>query len=219
MSPLPRGTKVDVARRRVHRRDVSLACHLILASGLRGEVRVKSRILVAHALALGLAALVVVAYAVHGSMPLNALRLPLEAEVNSVVFLPESWAFFTRSPREPRFLVFTRDGASGTWAQAIGLQSDAADGFGLRRRVRALNIEAGSFMTGIADVDWSRCTGDPTICLNNVANAKELTSAIPSPSLCGDVAIVQQDRVPWAWARTASANTMPSKVARLVIKC
>jgi hypothetical protein len=40
---------------------------------------------------------IVIVHAIHGSTPKNALKLPFENEVDTVVFLPEAWAFFTRN--------------------------------------------------------------------------------------------------------------------------
>jgi antimicrobial peptide system SdpA family protein len=176
-------------------------------------------ILLSQAAGLALAAIVVVVYAIHGSMPHNALRLPAEEKFETAVVLPEVWAFFTRSPREPRFLVYSRH-EDGSWAQAIGVQSDAAEAFGLRRTVRALNLEAGAFMMNIKDEDWTPCpSGTPSSCLDKMKATKPMTNVVPEPTFCGDVAIVQQDRVPWAWATHADPNTMPSKIVRMVVKC
>jgi antimicrobial peptide system SdpA family protein len=174
--------------------------------------------IVSHAIGLTAASAVLLVYAVHGSMPHNAFSLPFERNVDTIVVLPEAWAFFTRNPREPRFLIVNRD-SGGVWSQAFGVQSVVADGFGLRRSIRALNIEAGRFTADVTDADWERCSGAVTSCLKQSSQVKELTNFEPSPALCGDVALVEQDRVPWAWAKSTDADKMPSRFVHLVVKC
>jgi hypothetical protein len=52
-----------------------------------------------------------------------------------------------------------------------------------------------------------------------VSKVKTLANSVPSPTLCGDIAIVEQDRVPFGWANSVDPNNMPSKLARMVIRC
>src|SRR5215470_17697398 len=58
----------------------------------------------------------VAVYAVHGTMPANALKLPGESKERLILFLPEAWKFFTRDPREERLSVFRRE-PSGAWSR------------------------------------------------------------------------------------------------------
>lgn len=166
-----------------------------------------------------LLAAVLVIYAVHGSMSRNALRLPFENRVDTVVFAPEGWGFFTRDPREPLFLVFgQRD--DGTWSQLFGEKTELRTTFAFSRYVRSLYVEAGMISTHVRPTDWQQCSTEPSLCLGGLTgDVKSISSETPSPVICGNVALVQQERLPWAWAKSVSQRTMPSKTVRFNVKC
>ncbi len=69
-------------------------------------------------IALAMAWSVLILYAVHVELPVNALDLPFESSLKPPLqaLVPQGWGFFTRDPREPRLLPFRRE--AGVWQAA-----------------------------------------------------------------------------------------------------
>lgn len=160
-------------------------------------------------------------YVVHAHLPTNALDLPFESEIRTAlrVLVPEGWAFFTRNPREERFLPFLRR-PDGTWSYAhAGPNAEARNTFGLNRAARAQGVEIGLLQGSIPAAAWQPCDDAILACLQRSTTALELTNESPNPTLCGAVALALQEPLPWAWAAASSEETMPSKIVRLDVKC
>jgi len=173
------------------------------------------------ALILGMAWATIGLYIVHSQIPRNVLELPFERALKPAIpfFAPEGWAFFTRDPREPRLLPFRR-AADGTWANAhAGPHADIRNVFGLDRISRAQGVEIGLLLGEFADTAWQSCSDAPTLCLGDLPRTLSITNRSPAPTLCGDIGLVRQEPVPWAWASVQGETTMPSMVVRLDIRC
>ena len=65
------------------------------------------------------------------------------------------------------------------------------------------------------------CTDDPIQCLTEGKNLTpiELDNPTPTPLLCGRIAVVQQDPLPWAWLEAEAETTMHSRVVVLDVTC
>jgi antimicrobial peptide system SdpA family protein len=175
--------------------------------------------LLAQLASSALIAAVTVVYTVHGSMSANALELPFEEHLDTVLVLPEGWAFFTKDPKEPRFLVFAR-APDGSWSRAFGETPKLAATFGFSRRERALGVEAGLIASAVTQSDWKPCPSTPAACLAlGSGNPIVALNTTPHPTLCGPIGLVQQDRVPWAWAKSVNEDAMPSRVVRVNVQC
>lgn len=177
------------------------------------------RLLGALLVALTLGASVLGAYAVHLAMQFNPVLLPHEmrARLGLGLFFPQGWRFFTRNPQEgDLFPLARRDGA---WVD-ISRQPNARaiNLFGINRNGRAQGIEMGLVAAQLPPNAWVECKEEPTACLDRMKSAEAINTT-PSPSLCGEIAIVQQEPTPWAWSRNHGRITMPSRVARLDVKC
>jgi antimicrobial peptide system SdpA family protein len=172
------------------------------------------------ALILAAVGLVVCIYAVHAQMPTNAVSLPYEQSLRRPMqqLLPEGWAFFTRSPREPDLVPFTRDG-EGRWSRALRApHAEPHNVFGLDRRSRAQGVEMGLLTGGLTANDWRDCRGAIGECLEQ-APAVRIANLALAPTLCGDGGLASQPPVPWAWSRSADETTMPSRTVRLEVSC
>jgi antimicrobial peptide system SdpA family protein len=158
------------------------------------------------------------AYAVHASMPHNAIELPGEKRFNAQIVLPEGWKFFTKDAREPRVLAFTREG--GAWRSSdFGPNADARF-FGLDRVGRTQGVEIGLLLEAAKGEPWSPCSGSPVECLDAATPVAEpIVNLAGAQTLCGDVALVRQAPVPWAWAHAAAETRMPSTVLRMTVQC
>jgi len=161
----------------------------------------------------------VIFYVVHTQLPSNALRLPGQepARLTIVTLIPQGWAFFTKSPREPQIGVWQR--AAGGWRDArLGPHSEPWNALGFNRRSRAQGLEMGIMQTSVPGTAWRPCAGeDVSACLDRAPVAVTVPNAAPRPLHCGFVGLVQRDPLPWAWA--GSRTVMPAKVARLEVSC
>jgi antimicrobial peptide system SdpA family protein len=168
---------------------------------------------------------IVFIYAVHAVMPPNPIKLPFEKHLRlyALMLLPQGWAFFTRDPREERFHVFSRD-QNGKWIRALrGPNASPANFFGLKRASRAQGIEVGLLLSKVPGSGWQTCSEQPEVCLEQAPLVATIENITPHPTLCGEVGLALQKPVPWAWSYHRSGSqitiTMPSKVARLEVRC
>jgi antimicrobial peptide system SdpA family protein len=157
-------------------------------------------------------------YGLHAVTGFNPLRLPNEKSVDIQSWAPQGWKFFTRDPREDWTLLFARR-ADGTWVDAsAGPNFQVGSLFGLSRAPRAQGIEMGTLLYGFRPNQWRPCTRTPVECLPDVpVQSRVVRNRTPRPTLCGDVAIVLQQQIPWAWAR--SRPLMPSRILRMYVEC
>jgi antimicrobial peptide system SdpA family protein len=173
----------------------------------------------AHAAACALIAGVAILYSVHSAMPHNAVELPFEKDVQMGLILPEGWAFFTKSPKDPRFLVFGPT-SDGSWARRYGETTDLATTFAFSRKTRSLGVEAGLIASSVTETDWRKCSSAPSTCMSLWSGSPVAAiNETPRPTLCGPLALVKQDRLPWAWANTVTQDTMSSRIVRIDVRC
>lgn len=171
------------------------------------------------ALVTAAAFFVVITYVVLSYMPTTAISLPLYAQARQVVhpIVPEGWAFFTRNPREERIYPYVlRD---GHWVNVHSTPHAEPDhAFGLNRISRSQGVEVGELFGLVPSGSWTSCESrDVDRCLSAATPLLTTRNVSPDPTICGQVALIRQEPVPWAWAR--SATVMPMKYARMVVKC
>jgi len=173
------------------------------------------------ALVLTFAWLTLAAYVVHTRMPTTAVSLPGEAALKPMMnlFMPEGWAFFTKSPRDERLLPFVRT-SNGSWIYANrGPNAEARNLFGISRSSRAQGPEMGLLISKVPVSAWRNCAGDAKPCLDSSPVAFAGQSPSATPVLCGTVGLVLQEPLPWAWFAARDRVNLPSRVARLEIRC
>ncbi|MFF5876789.1 SdpA family antimicrobial peptide system protein [Streptomyces californicus] len=161
-------------------------------------------------------------YVLHTQLPSNAVQLPGQAGLERTVRVvtPQGWAFFTKSPRDAKIEVWTRD-SGGKWRDALlAPHSEAHNAFGLNRRSRAQGVELGQLQARVRPGDWKTCEdGDLARCLSSFGSPIPADSPVPRPQLCGAVGVTQQDVLPWAWSASEGETEMPGKVAVMEIAC
>lgn len=160
----------------------------------------------------------IAAYSASTVMADTAIELPgvHSPLVNSLA--PQGWAFFTRDPREPQMHVLElRD---EQWLPLPGFRvSSRENSFGTSRRARKLGVEYGMLFNAVTKDQWRDCKDDVSDCLDVIDETIELDTPSPAPAICGDIALVSQPAVPWAWARSAKPISMPSRIAKLRVTC
>ncbi|MCX4387613.1 SdpA family antimicrobial peptide system protein [Micromonospora peucetia] len=161
--------------------------------------------------AIALVAGLLVGYIVRAVVPVAAMPAPPGRSVARVL-IPEGWAFFTRDPRLPSPVAYTTD-RDGRWRVAPGRSRGPA---GLDKRDRARSAEISLLTRQLDGPAWTRCDREAAACL---ATARETEAANTATvrTLCGNVGIVLQEVLPWAWKDLPTV--LPSRVARLTVAC
>ncbi len=163
---------------------------------------------------------VVAFLSLHGALPRNGLEVPGESAVSPVLrqFLPQGWAFFTKSPRDDEFAVLRR--VRGRWiAYDVGPQDEVEHLFGFRRTARATSVEAG-YLAQLTGASPRECRGDVARCLDGDRRPKPVVSNVNlHPIICGDVAFVSSPPEPWTWRRALGTVAMPEYETRAVVRC
>lgn len=178
----------------------------------RLNVRIGRRVAV-----VGACAILLVAYVLHAALPAAAFTLPGPQAQHVRGFMPQGWAFFTKSPRSVSFLAYQYQPA-GTWRDiTAGPLARPEDVMGLDRMSRSQGTEMAMLGALVPTEAWLECEEEPTACLSRASTDLTLPNGSNHHSICGDVGLVLQDVLPWAWR--GATTTMPSKVARVRVTC
>jgi len=158
-----------------------------------------------------------VAYSVHSGLPYNPIKLPFADKVNARLWAPQGWRFFTRDAQEEQLHAFEK--IDGAWSIAPGTRNaDKENWFGASRVGRAMHADTASLAKFVPDKSWVDCKGALDDCIGR-ATPIGVKSPLPQPLLCGEVALVARKPVPWAWSNATKPVVMPTRVARLEVKC
>jgi antimicrobial peptide system SdpA family protein len=164
------------------------------------------------------AALALLAYVFHRALPFNPLNLPRETEVAASMWSPQGWKFFTRNPREDWLIVYQNRGAA--WARTQPEPNfTLSNWLGVGRGVRAEGIEIALLIYDLPRSAFRPCRGPAASCIAQAPIAARVKNKTPEPKLCGQVGVALQTQVPWAWSVRRDAVIMPSRVARLEVRC
>ena len=146
----------------------------------------------------------------------SPLRLPPKFRVLQLSLAPEGWAFFTRSPREPSTLVYRV--VDGRLERLTFGNTSRRNLFGVSRSARAFDAEVGLLLTPVLSKTWQKCSGDPTRdeCWRQKRPLK-LINWSSTRYIDGEVVLISQAPVPWAWSSSQRPVYMPSKVLHLLV--
>ncbi|AXG80370.1 SdpA family antimicrobial peptide system protein [Streptomyces paludis] len=170
---------------------------------------------------------VAVLYTAQAHVPKNVLTLPGQQQVAGGVHAvaPQGWAFFTKSPRDPELVPYRYAGTS--WKTvSMGPHSRPSNAFGLDRASRSQGIEMALLLNEAPELKWTECEDHPDVetCLESITSASadgpaRIRNRSPEPTLCGTVAIVQAEPVPWAWRDLMDATHTPGRAAVWEVTC
>ncbi|MFK7810326.1 MAG: SdpA family antimicrobial peptide system protein [Saprospiraceae bacterium] len=152
------------------------------------------------------------------NMPYNPLRQGT-VETSVAALLPQGWAFFTRSPREPQIYLYHE--VDGQIVKKSYPNASLESAFGFNRKVRSKGIELGHLYERSQKLEWTECDGDVNICNDNwtATEAQDIINPAHTPSICGELYIVEKVIIPWAWASSKKEIHMPSKIIKLNAVC
>lgn len=162
-------------------------------------------------------ACLIVAYVVHAALPASPFTLP-GPDIKLVrALVPQGWAFFTKSPRSRSAEVFQYR-ADGSWRDiTAGSRARPGSLMGLDRLGRSQGTEVAMLLAVVPEDSWRDCERTPTICLSEARVAHTIRNRSSHHSVCGEVGVVLQEVLPWAWRD--APTTMPSKVLRVRVQC
>lgn len=165
--------------------------------------------------------MVVVLYIAQANLPRNVITLPGQNAAAPMIgtLVPQGWGFFTKSPRDIEFQPYLfRD---GRWGEgSLGPQGEPRYAFGFDRRSRSQGIEIALLLAEASRVKWTKCGGGTvTRCLDAGGPVSGVRNRTPQPTLCGRVAVVQQEPVPFAWRDLLPTSQTPASATFLEVTC
>jgi antimicrobial peptide system SdpA family protein len=162
-------------------------------------------------------AVVIVLYVLRGALPVTPFSVPDTPERNYArVFVPQGWAFFTGSPRVPHLTVIGNH--NGQWrVLSPGRLAVPEDLMGLDRVRQARYSDLNVLVGEVPDAAWSDCDTVPTDCVTGLPAGPVIANPSPRREVCGDIGLIAQEVVPWAWRNMPTV--MPSRVARATVTC
>lgn len=179
---------------------------------------VVDKVLGGIAIAVGLAWIVAIGYAIYPALPYSPVRLPFARMAHTFVWAPQGWSFFTRDPREAKRTVYVRH--DSTWESALlAPQGRLSNLGGLRRKSRAQGLEMALMINSHPADAWYDCAESLQECLAQLPRGRAARNTSPARTLCGTVVIVLQRPIPWAWVRASKPVTMPFRMLPLEISC
>jgi antimicrobial peptide system SdpA family protein len=162
----------------------------------------------------------VAAYDLQAFLPANVLRLPKQDQVSPNIrhFLPQGWAFFTKSARSPDVDIYAVAGPE-LRSIAAGAFAEPGNAFGLDRAVRARGTESAFLINGLKPADWRPCTGSAEACLAAAAAPVSIRNTYSKPTICGPVMLIRTEPVPWAYRDLTDGERRITDIARAQVAC
>lgn len=162
--------------------------------------------------------IVSVGYVAIANLPASPMAVSVRSRMGVRALAPEGWAFFTRDPREPHILLYSRS-RSDTWLKVPQQNAEPRYWFGLRRTSRLANMALREALARVPTQAWKACVGNVNACaerleLEPISVPLETTADY----LLGterDYLVQVRDVVPWAWARSRSPESMASRIVWL----
>lgn len=163
----------------------------------------------------------VLAYSIFAVSPHSTFHPPgMDAVKESLSrAVPQGWAFFTKSPRDPFLLVFAK-GDAGAYRELLQLPTTKAENyFGISRFGRGQPVELANIVNRVASQSWNKCGPATNSCLDGPVGDIKVRNEKPDPSLCGSIKVVEVVPVPWAYRHLTDARFQAQKVVSLEATC
>ncbi|MGK5730262.1 SdpA family antimicrobial peptide system protein [Streptomyces sp. URMC 124] len=141
------------------------------------------------------------------------------AKFYSSAFVPQGWAFFTKSPQSEQMGAYRPHGDDAPGNLSLTPQGKASNLFGLSRRQRAQGPEEALLNASVPG--WDPCQDTNDACLRAAAArpAHAVTNTSPQPTLCGDVVMTNERPVPWAYRDLSPETSHITRTVHLRITC
>ncbi len=133
--------------------------------------------------------------------------------------LPQGLNSLSQNSHDMKLTAYTLK--EGGWEYAFARQNSLWSGW-LPRSIGRLG-EINYLFKSLKKMSWTPCEAgrEPLKCVSQITTPQKLKNDFPKPTLCGQIAFVSQDPIPWLWASggKAAAASRPSKVLMVEIKC
>jgi antimicrobial peptide system SdpA family protein len=156
-------------------------------------------------------------------LPFNPFTPPAKAQIIIKTLFPQGWGFFTKGPKDKDVYLYTKK--DGKLVSVLSTPySSSKNLFGLRRDSRTQGAEYGLLLSQInaEELLWSDCINLQHLeCLqkNDSIKAHEVINTSKHKSICGEVWIIIQGPIPWAWSHKRETINMPIKFIRINVNC
>jgi antimicrobial peptide system SdpA family protein len=171
----------------------------------------------AYAVLLVCCALTAVLYIGKPALPYNPISLPFEESLNTLLWAPQGWGFFTRSPREERLTAYQF--VDGRWRNPMRVpHALPRNVFGLNRVSRSQSVEMGLLLYA-AKQEWKSCADPLMECLDHAPPPQAIRNPCGAPAICGAIVVVQRQPIPWAWLKAPKHVEMPTRLLSLDVRC
>ena len=128
---------------------------------------------------------------------------------------PQAWGFFAW-PRETRTEVYRL--RKGVWERADRPLGSAANLFGLRKGLLSHGPEYWTIKSQV-EARWTTADLTEDQLPSPAVEPVEVNNLAHEPRLCGEVLLVDRPPFPWAWAHARGRATLPTRYARLSVRC
>ncbi|WP_329568972.1 SdpA family antimicrobial peptide system protein [Kitasatospora sp. NBC_01266] len=155
------------------------------------------------------------------SMPGNVLTSSWMGGLKSAftITAPQGWAFFTKDPESVELYAY-RSTPQGYQSRMRTPQVEPANLFGLSREQRAQGPEMAALARSATT--WQPCTdNDFSQCMRKAfaQPAQEVANQSATPTVCGDIALVEEKPTPWAYRHFTSDISQVQDSAHIHVTC
>ncbi|MCU0633356.1 MAG: SdpA family antimicrobial peptide system protein [Gemmatimonadaceae bacterium] len=162
------------------------------------------------------------ATSIAASVPATPFTTLVRVQPHLISLLPEGWGFFTRDPREPRLMAYQVEGARRTRLLSRP-SADPHNAFGWLKQSRLVAPEAAHLVARLDDTSWGACPPGEGGCVQHVDAMRSppdtLVNPTVAPQLCGELLLVREAPLPFAWRHATRARTSDGTRARLHVRC
>lgn len=154
--------------------------------------------------------------------PFNPISSKLQVGHDINTLVPEGWAFFTRNAREPDFFYYEKKGDQWSRMAKYFPNSSPRNAFGMNRRTRAITTEMVLLFQKVPPGAWietEKVLNVTNVAALDTAQAPSLTNTLPVPYLCGEIAIVMAEPIPWAYRQGGETDISGFRVVFLQSNC
>lgn len=146
------------------------------------------------------------------SYPKTPIKMPNSLEVTVSKLFTQGWGFFSKNPRDEKFYAINLKTGDyvGEWPNMT-----LGNFYGFKKKGRAQGIELGRLYEKANPSNMKKCNNSPQQCLTKL-KAIKIENDIEHPTILGDIGIIKEEPVPWAWVNNYK-SAMPSKVMRLKV--
>jgi len=153
-------------------------------------------------------------------VPDNPISIKKSLRTDIQTIFPQGWNFFTKNPRDNYVLVLQKIDSSYQIHRLLP-NSNLNNIWGIKRNGRALGSEMGVIMKQIPKEIWRKCEGENVLHKINkdTTIVIEMNNPFDNQIICGEIAILEIEPVPWAWSTSRNFFEMPGRYIKINLLC